>query len=258
MNERVEILIVSYAKDIQWLLHCLNSIKKFASGFSQVTVLHPLQEGAQFYTLPKQYGVRLMNYKRVNQASHWHLDHQRMKCRADEVCPGCEFIVHVDSDCVFTEHVTPDDYFVDGKPVLLIQPYSTFTGEVPPWKESTHTAIGNDVKYETMRRHPAVHHRGLYADLRKRVEEHTGMSFDRFMLTRKPDFPWGVSEFNILGQIALSDQWKDRYHFIDTSSEAPPHSKLTQFWSHGGLRYPYKNPDGSKRTAESVFAELGI
>lgn len=258
MSSDAGILIVSYGKDIPWLEHCLNSVRKFASGFGETTLLVPRSEAPMFMRFPKSHGVRVMWYDRTTNAKLWHLDHQRMKCRADEVCPAAQMILHVDSDCVFTEPVTPQDYLHDGKPVLLVQPYSTMGKDVPPWQRCTAAAIGWEVTHETMRRHPALHHKGIYGDLRRRIEAVHGCSFDRYVLGCAPTFPWGFSEFNAIGQIALSEQWRERYHFIDTSKEDPPHSKLRQFWSHGGFRYKERNPDGSMETAEDVFKRLGI
>jgi hypothetical protein len=111
-----------------------------------------------------------------------------------------------------------------------------------------------------MRRHPAVHHRGVYKALRDHIERRHKMSFDRFMLTRKADFPWGVSEFNILGQIALSPEWAGKYHFIDTSTTPPPREKLFQAWSYGGLDFKPTSGTGTfaGMTARQIFEKVGV
>lgn len=162
---RVEILIVSYLGDRDWLVHCLNSVRKFCAGFSGVTVLVPEVEQAEFASFRDTHGVRLACYDRQPDSVLWHLDHQRMKSRADVICPEADLILHVDSDCVFTEPATPDDYCLGGRPVHVVKPYSTFRSALPPWRACTEAAVGS-----------------------------------------APTFPWGFSEFDALGQVAVRNR----------------------------------------------------
>jgi hypothetical protein len=254
----VEILIVSYRTDRPWLVHCLNSVRKFTDRFSGVTVLVPEQERDDFTEFTRSHGVRLACYDRHRDAKRWHLDHQRMKCWSDAVCPEADAILHVDSDCVFTEHATPDDYVRDGRPVLVVKPYAAFTTAVPPWGECTSTAVGWTVEHETMCRLPVLHWRGVYGALRARVEAVHACPFDHYVLGCKPTFPWGFSEFNALGQIALSEPWRDRYAIVDKSKETPPPSKLRQFWSHGGFNNTKHLPAGDAESAAVLFRRLGV
>jgi hypothetical protein len=256
--QRIEILIVSYLLDRPWLVHCLNSIRMFGEGFSGVTVLVPRAERTDFEKLTSVHGVRLASYDRHANPARWHLDHQRMKCRADQVCPDADGILHLDSDCVFTERVTPDDYLRDGRPVLVVKPYAAFTSTLPPWRDCTEAAVGWAVHHETMCRLPALHWLGLYEALRTRVETVHGRPFDDYVLGCTPTFPWGFSEFNALGQLALSPAWRDRYHFVDKSTETPPPSKLRQFWSHGGFHSRKHLPAGDGECAADLFRRLGI
>jgi hypothetical protein len=255
---RVEILIVSYRPDRPWLVHCLNSIRKFADKFSGVTVLVPQQERDDFDGLTQSYGVRVACYDRHKDAIRWHLDHQRMKCRADEVCPDADAILHVDSDCVFTEPATPDDYLRDGHALLVVKPYAAFTTPLPPWGPGTAAAVGWSVEHETMCRLPALHWRGIYGALRARIEAVHARPFDDYVLGCKPTFPWGFSEFNALGQMALSRAWRDRYALVDKSRETPPPSKLRQFWSHGGFTNTKHLPAGDHECAADLFRRLGV
>lgn len=244
---RVDIFIVSYAKDKEWLLYNLQSIRKFASGFGETIILVPVQEEKDFANIvfPK---TRFLYYDRVDNPSLWHLQHQCEKMHADVWCSEADLILHTDSDCIFTAPVSPQDYIFDGqKPVLLIEEYARLKGD--HWKPTVDRALGINAQYETMRRHPAVHWRDLYHDCRTRVAEATGMGFEGYVLSVKPDFPWGISEFNVLGSFAhWSDKWRDRYHFIDVGKEPHPASskKLMQFWSHS----PPNQPQGTPNTGE--------
>jgi hypothetical protein len=164
---RVEILVVSYLGDRDWLVHCLNSERQFCAGFSGVTMLVPEVERAAFASFRESQGVRLACYDRQPDPVLWHLDHQRTKSRADVVCPEADLILHVDSDCVFIDRVTPDDYCLGGRPVHVVKPYWTFKSTPPPWRACTEAAVGWAVHHETMCRLPILHWRDLYPALRR-------------------------------------------------------------------------------------------
>jgi len=129
MNAKCEILIISYLKDKPYLHYCLRSIQKFATGFSGTTLVVPSVEASEFASMAAGFGMGLRTYERDPNPVKWHLHAQVQKHRADEHCPDADFILHTDSDCVFTEPVTPDDYFVDGKPVMLFESYTRIPGK---------------------------------------------------------------------------------------------------------------------------------
>src|SRR5437762_5932895 len=107
---RTSILIVSFLQDLPWLKHCLRSIDKFATGFGETVVLVPEEELWRFSKalceLPlradTQDSIRLASYHRTPRQEYWHLHHQVMKCRADKWCPDADFVLHTDSDCIFS------------------------------------------------------------------------------------------------------------------------------------------------------------
>ena len=47
-----------------------------------------------------------------------YLAQQITKLYADTWCKG-DYVLHIDSDCVFYKEFSPDCFFIDGKPVLL-------------------------------------------------------------------------------------------------------------------------------------------
>ncbi len=253
---KVEILIVSYAHDIPYLRYCLRSIRKFASGFNGVTLVVPEDEYEEFHELMIP-GDRLRSYKRNPDKAKWHLHAQVQKCLADVHCKGVDFILHTDSDCIFTEPVTPADYFVDGNPVLLIEPYSNLKD--CPWKEVTEKVIGERIDWETMRRHPQVNSRALYSDFRRHVSRVHQAPFEQWVLSQKPTFPWGFSEHNALGAFAWNDPvWHGMYHWIDVSQDGHPPSskKLTQFWSLSPPDKPQSTPWGKQCIPEQIINEI--
>jgi hypothetical protein len=172
------------------------------------------------------------------------LDSEVRLCRADELCPYADFILFTDSDCIFTKPVCPADYFVGGKPVMLGKTFASMEREKCPalcWRQPTIDALGFAPEYETMRRHPAVHPRGLFAPFRAAVEKHTGRAFDEYVLGCKSTYPQGFAEFPSLGAFALKTM-PEQYHFVDVdgpgmdakadSGSSMTEPRLTQFWSH--------------------------
>lgn len=227
---KVEIFIVSYSKDIEYLRYNLQSIRKFASGFSGVTLLVPTHERHLFAELAAGFFVKLRHYKVHDDPTKWHLGHQIEKCRADFWCPGVDYILFSDSDCIFTEPVTPADYIVDENPVLVVEEYSRLQNV--PWQATVEAALKRPAKYLTMMRHPAVHYPAVLKQTREIIAVEHGKSFEDYVFSGKATFPWHFSEFSTIGTVAMLPQWRDKYHIIDLAKEARPKDKLTQFWSH--------------------------
>jgi hypothetical protein len=240
----------------------LNSIRKFARGFGPTTLLVPEQESNVFIEFCRDFATpefHLRTYPRIDDPLLWHLDHQRMKCRADEVCPKADFILHTDSDCVFAEPVTPQDYFKAGNPVMWMESYERL-GESVPWQPVVERALGYRVTHEFMRRHPQVNPRGVYADVRNHIESVHRVPFDQYVLSQKADFPWGFEEFDTIGAFANhSAKWHDRYEWMDIGGIPRPGEKLVQMWSHGSMDDPQTISNSvDNRTPNQLFRDLGI
>lgn len=236
---KVEIFIVSCAKHFSWLEYALRSIAEFADGFSRTTILIPR---GQEQELPED--IRAPTFgtvpQRIQLGDEWpekgFLWHMAQIMRADEWCPEADFILHTDSDCLFTEPVTPDDYFVDGKPVLYYEKFASIARkhpEVGVWQSVVQECLPFPVRYETMRRHPAVHHRSVYAKAREQIESKTKKPSDEYIASCRNEFPQSFCEFVTLGNVAM-EYFRSHYHLVDTfgfQNGFPP-QKLTQFWSH--------------------------
>jgi hypothetical protein len=235
---KVEILAVSFLPDKHWLMHCLNSIEKFAVGFTRTTILVPEQERNEFEDISGR--CRLVTYRRTPEKVKWHIDHQRMKCRADELCPDADVIFHIDSDTFFTGRITPQDVCPNGKPMLIIGSYENIfkTGGQNPWKPVVDFVMGGDNKYETIRLPHPCYWRAMYKDVRTHIEERHKQDFDSFVLAQKADFPWGFCDNNMLGFMCLTPKWRDKYHVVDVDTEGWPHIQVAHFWSHS----PPDNP----------------
>lgn len=255
---KTEIFIVTYSKDSEWLKHCLRSIRKFARGFSGVTVAAPSRDlnVIQPVCCDNLPASSLKTFDEVEGKGMLH--HMAIKCMADEFCPEAEYILHTDSDCIFIEPVTPADYFVDGKPVLLKEHFDRFRDKHPgilKWKACAEDALGFSVSHETMRRHPAVHPKWLYYLVRQRVEKVHNRPFLDYVLSKQNEYPQGFTEFPTLGGFALA-MYPTRYHWIDTGEVLPPKDKLAQFWSHGGLDRPTDTGAWPGETPRSIIKRI--
>lgn len=254
------ILIFSYPHDIPYLEYCLRSYDKFCTGFTGVTVAVAKGDETAFDELAKKHVFNIITYDAPADKKFGHIVHQGEKCKADYfVPPGTDLVLFTDSDCIWTAPVTPETYMKDGLPVLLIERYDSIKG--CPWQKPTSEILGRPVDYETMRRHPAVHWVEMFQDLRREVERIHSKEFMEFILTRKPDFPWGLSEFNLMGSYILNSDWAAKYQFIDLTGGKPhPESSkyLMQFWSRSPIDKPQDTPWGHKVVPLEYCKKIGL
>lgn len=243
---KTEILIVTFRRDFPYLKWCLESILKFARGFSQLTILVPIGQGHEVRMIDAAPAIheRIMPVA-VMEHEEWTdkgmLCHEYQIMKADEWCPASDFILHVDADCIFTEPITPDDYIVNGKPILRYEPFSRIGKRHPGtlvWQECTERCLPFQVLNETMRCHPEVYHRGLYAAAALAIQQKCKQSVEEYLRRQRNEFPQGFCEFVTLGNVAMT-VFPDRYELVEqTSDRVSPDNKLQQFWSHGALDVP--------------------
>ena len=247
----VAILIVTYAKDIEFLRFCLRSIEKYTTGFAGVTVVVPRAEMGLYDWISPQ--IRMCYFQ--EEAGKGMLHHEVQKCRADEWIPGVDFIMHLDADCMFWKPAKPSDYLIRGRALMVRERYDAITGYAVAgrknWRIGVEAALGFKPEFETMVRHPQVYPRGIYSAVRKAVEAHTGMAFDDYVLSGRNEFPPSFGEFDTIGAIAIRD-FPSRFHFVDYDRAADcsrfgvdpalvqylyrrDRDFLIEFWSHGGI-----------------------
>lgn len=238
----VNIFIVTHLKDAEWTRYCLSSIQKFARGFERIILMVPVEDYRVFHPLQEIYGrLKVIPFCQAAPPLS-HLHHCVIKCSADQFDLEADYFLFMDSDCVFKEPVVPEDYFVDGRPVLLCESYDSLqrrnAGEIC-WREGTARTLGFIPSHECMRRHPAVHHRTIFKPFREYLENLHGMGFVAYALIQKPDYPVGFNDFNNLGSYVRQFH-PGLYHWIDLTDhpERRPRDKLIQYWSHGGLDRP--------------------
>lgn len=241
---RTHLNYVTFARDLDWMRYSLESFKKYCTGFSGVTIVVPYWDVDKFlkyesFSTP-ECPVLIKNF--LEYPSKGFVHHLAMKCYADVFSQSADLIMHMDPDCLFSAPQTPDDYLVDGNPVLLVEPYEVLKTVHPArfhWKGVTEMALGFDVSHETMCRHPAVHHRATYRGVRDFIEARHQTPFYDFVIKQKNQYPQGFGEFNTLGAYAMNFL-SNRYHIIDRKDQGirnDPIPLVKQLWSYTGAAH---------------------
>lgn len=233
---KVSILIISYTKHFPWLKKCLKSIEKYASGFHEVCVCVPNEDLTEMAQIGAGYhgAVPLRVSPYLDWPEKGMLKHFDVIFHADQFCPEADYICHQDSDTIWIAPVTPDDYIIDGKPVLMYASYQ-WLGKIEPtillWQDGAYRALGWMPQEEAMRRLPLVYTRDTYLLTRQCVERNVGRLISDYVKDQRNEFPQTVNEFPTLGAYA----WRfmsQRYVWINQETEPRPKDKLFQLWGH--------------------------
>jgi hypothetical protein len=231
------IFIKSFPKDFGWLNYCLKSIHRFATGFDEIVVVIP--EGSDL-SLTRE---RVVKVQEPGPSASSFVEHgagyafqQVVKMNADKYCTS-DFVMHMDSDTIFTKSVTPLDSIgmVLGtlKPVWLMTPFKDILPtdkNLAAHVESMRAFSGIDPEFEYMRRAGQVIPRWAYGCFREYCISRHGKTFQEYAMAQ--GFR-GVSEFNFMGQF-LHREFPDFIHFHDTRFGIPE-SFVNQRWSWAGL-----------------------
>jgi hypothetical protein len=236
---KVDILIVSCERHFPWLRYALKSCVRFASGFRQVLVMIPNEDLTAMNPLLAEFSNNTGIPIRVRVFDDWpakgFLRHEDIIMHSDEHTDA-DFIFHMDSDCTWVEPTTPDDYFEDGKPVLLHASYYWLVNfqqaNLGMWKDGVEKALGGTSDQEFMRRPQMMHPRKTYAKARECIEKHTGRSCSEYIHSCENSFPQTFGEHNTLGEVAWRHfhndySWKDQ-----EKGEFPKPHKIAQWWSN--------------------------
>jgi hypothetical protein len=225
------IFIRSYEKDFEWLHYCLRSIQKFATGFSEVVICVP--EG-------QEVKLRHLTAERVittHDGQPGYLCQQLNKMQAD-LRTRSDYVLHFDSDMIFTAPVTPDFFFKDGKPIWLMTPWSVMSSEEKKaWMHVMVKALQEFPPYEFMRKCAVIVPREVYGGLRAHMEKLHGITFEQYVMNQ-PGHEF--SEYNCLGFYAWLYH-RDKFHWHDTTIDGVPEWPFQQRWSWSGLTAKERN-----------------
>lgn len=235
------ILIKSFRKDFGWLAYCLKSIHKFASGFEEVVVIIPDTDDLKL-TAERLIKIHEPGESATSPSNHGsgYAYQQVIKMNADKYCKS-DFVLHIDSDTIFTRPVRAFDsiqgaspFFYDGdKPLWLMTPFK----DILPTDKNLHAHFeamkrfsGIDPEFEYMRRMGQVIPRWAYGCFREYCLSKHGQTFEQYAMAQ--GFR-GISEFNLMGHF-LHREFPNFIHFHDTRFGIPE-SVVLQHWSWNGI-----------------------
>jgi glycosyltransferase involved in cell wall biosynthesis len=209
----VDIFIKSYREDFKWLELCLKSIKKYVTGYNEIIILIP--EGDNFTPTTERTFVH-----KIKEEGNGYLFQQYCKMIAHNYS-GADYIMYVDSDCIFHSPVNVKDLIVDGKPQILMTSYKEL-GNLVPWQKPTADFIGQVPEFEFMRRHCFIYHKKTLSNL---LHWFKG-DLKKYVLSRTE-----FSEFNAIGFYAYLFE-RDKYNFIDTKDWTYTPAIVNQYHSY--------------------------
>lgn len=227
---KTAIFIRSYDKDFEWLAYCLRSIAKFASGFSEIVVTVPNGQKPPIGT-----NERLVY---VHDGQPGYLCQQSDKLNADIHCPDADYILHFDSDTIFTAPVTPDFFFSKGHPIWVMTPFDESPeDQKKAWLHVMVKCLREMPPYEFMRKSAIIAPRWLYPKFREFIQNTHKMDMVDYVMNQ-PGHEF--SEYNCLGFYAWLYH-RDKLHWHDTVADGIPDWPFKQMWSWGGLTQEIKN-----------------
>lgn len=224
---KVSAFIRSYMGDMGWLEYCLRSLKLRGGQFNEIVVVVPMSAYSTLLALIHKVGITVRAFHVRDDLGNSYIVQQFDKMNADQFCTG-DFIAHADSDCVATEEINIEDFFVAGRPKLLFRRWDDVGGAIM-WKAPTQSALGVEPRFETMATHPGIYHRSSHELLRRHIEQVHGKSFADYMASVSK-----FSEFNAIGNFCHQFT-PDAYHFVRAGANDGYPRPLKQFWSHGPI-----------------------
>lgn len=241
----VEILIVTYAKDLPWLEYALAALRKHCSGFQGITVAYPIHEAAQFQTLLVKHDCRGYAYQEI--PGKGMLQHMAIMAMADTFLPqATKYVMHLDADCIYHTPTTPEDYFLNDKPVYLVRTWDSLSTEDPKnpgskvisdcaqWKGPTDFQLGFNTEMYTMCRHPTVLPMKFYSLYRTHLISLHRQPLLNFFTSGRNEFPQDRMDWTAMGAFAWH-RMRDVFHWIDIGIHSPPRDRQKTYWSHGGI-----------------------
>lgn len=258
----VDILMVTFRRDLEFFYFSARSVRKFTSGFRDCICVVPTEDGDMFREVGEPLGFTIKTFDEWPGKGFLH--HEALICEADVWCPDADAVLHMDPDCMFTGYVNALDYFKDEKPILYRERFEDFRKHPNRygWKKCIKDATGIDAEWETMVRHPSVHLPHTYLFTRQMITNHTGMDWKEYIKGCRNTYPQTFAEFPTLGAVAI-EKCPDDYCFVDVGQGIPypdwdkSRDKMFAFWSVGGVEMINdRHPDESARQKmERILAD---
>ena len=213
----IDIFIKSYYKDFKFLNYCLKSIEKYLTGYNKIVIVIPKRD-YQIYMAVIHTDLPIELHA-VDEYGDGYLYQQYCKMTAYKYCDS-QFIMFVDSDCIFYKHINLQPLIINGTPEILYTHYSK-VGDAICWKPCTERFMNDTVHYEYMRRLPLIYHRETLETIHTLEPNLESIVMNSGMF----------SEFNALGAWAHKNH-ADKYRFENTDNWQYVDHLNIQLWSH--------------------------
>lgn len=207
---KTSIITITYDKDLEYLKYNLKSIQKFCHGYHENIVVIDDHENDCIETQKylESIGQKYFVNKEAKKIKKGYIRQQYIKLFSEQyVSSDTDYICHVDTDNIFTDHHDPSIYFNDGKPILGIQKWS----EMPStnFKSYTDQTLEYESDYNFMRKMPLVYNFDLFPRLREYIINLKGELID-YLNTLET-----ISEYNLLGAFAYKFH-RGSFYWVDT------------------------------------------
>ena len=270
------ILIASYKKDFEWLWPNLRSLKRHMQGFLPPVISVSSEDAAECRALVAQTFPEATVWTKDGPPDLGNLRAQVSMMHGDRFGSPADYVWLVGSDCIVSGTFSPDSFFRNGKPVMLMNSYEhllPFAPGIAPWRAGVENAIGSKPDFEFMRRLPLIYPVELFDRVRRHLEARHGVPFEDYVYSvgayaqksNRSDAA-NFSESNVLGAYAYiympeAFEWVNLDDNYDAEMAKLP-SPLIQFWSHGGLETPcdcrFDYPGGNTfgKTPRQIIREI--
>ena len=228
-SKTVDIYIRTYKKDFDILRYCLISIKRNLSGYRKIIINVRSKE----LDLLKS---SLSNLELFNEITFIgsHNYHNSIDYCGQQICKleadlytDADYILFIDSDCLYSSHTSVYDYFNSETGKLYI--LKTRWEEIPNthhWKRCLRR-LGLLTDYDLMRRLPQLYPTDVFRNIRALIENKCGKRYIEGILDiySKCSF----SEFNVIGSYMFLNCSDVEFTEYDPSKHQ---IKCTQLWSY--------------------------
>jgi hypothetical protein len=234
----VDVVYVTYRKDLAWICYSLQLLHKFfRSAFGvhvmaeedckEITDTWALPRTTYHFSKPWPDGYAFAMYK---------------KTMADQVSQA-DLIILMDSDHLLLEPIYLEDLLDHGKPIVRYREWdedpndATLAVSRQQWAPPTQRTLGMMLDRDYMVGAPFMFWRDTFSMVRNRIEEVTGLPFHDAVYSDQPydyrhflNHPKVYCDYEALGLYAVKFQ-SDRYSLVHHSRGT--HMPFRVYWSHG-------------------------
>ena len=222
----IDIFIRTYPKDFFLLNYCLQSIRKFVSGYRNIILNVRNKNYNELMSVVNTDGCIIVQSHDFDDKIDY-CGQQICKIYAD-IWSDATYFYYVDSDCIFYNNFNiQEKYFDSNKNIILFKEHWHKIPDTFKWQGCL-KKLGLLTEFEFMRRLPQLYPARVLKPLRTYIEQKIGKDYINSCLTIYKTC--GFSEFNIIGSyIYLHDSNEMNICFYDPELNQIP---VKQFWSH--------------------------